>query len=263
MEELEARLNLAKRLARKAGEFICTGFGTLKDVNHKGAFDLVTEYDLAAEKIIAAGIQEEFPADAILSEESGPLKAGDHLWIIDPLDGTTNYTHNHPSFSVSIACTRGSQLLVGVVYQPFSEEMFHACAGGGAWLNRQPLSTSTTTKLSDSLLGTGISTAMRTDPEIFMRSFTTILGRCQGIRRSGSAALDLAYVAAGRLDGHWELGLNTWDVAAGALLIREAGGRVTTYAGSEDILEDPFQILATNGRIHGELQQMLQAVDPG
>jgi myo-inositol-1(or 4)-monophosphatase len=261
MKSIDLRLDLAKTLAIKAGDLICSGFGTLKDINHKGAFDLVTEFDLAAEKIIVSGIQEHFPEDAILSEEGGSLQEGNHLWIVDPLDGTTNFTHNYPAFSVSIACAKENQLLVGVVYQPYTGEMFHAKVAGGSWLNQDRLSTSSAEKLADSLLGTGISTAMRTDPEIFLPSFTTMLARCQGVRRSGSAALDLAYVAAGRLDGHWELGLNLWDVAAGALLIREAGGRVTRYDGSEDILGDCYQILATNGKIHQELQRALQEAE--
>lgn len=259
MNSIETRFKLAKTLALQAGDLIWTGFGKLMDVNHKGAFDLVTEYDLASEKLIISGIQEQFPEDAILSEERGSLKEGNYLWIIDPLDGTNNFAHNHPVFSVSIACAQGDQIILGVVYQPYTKEMYLASSSGGAWLNHTQLSTSTTRKLMDSLMGTGISTAVRTEPETFLHSFTAMLARSQGVRRSGSAALDLAYVAAGRLDGHWELGLNLWDVAAGALLIREAGGRVTTYSGSENILADPYQILATNGLIHDELLEVLQA----
>jgi myo-inositol-1(or 4)-monophosphatase len=255
---MQTRLKLAIELARLAGEELRRGFGHVKQVSRKGAVDLLTEYDLRAERLIVEGIRQAFPQDAILSEEAGEVSRGDICWMVDPLDGTTNFAHGLPLFSVSIACTREGVPALGVVYDPLREELYRTVAGEGAWLNNERLHVSETETLADSLLVTGFPYDIRTNPQNNLDHYSRLAVLSLGVRRLGSAALDLAYVAAGRFDGYWELRLNTWDWAAGVLLVREAGGRVTDFAGSQDVL-GAAALVASNGRIHGELTAALNS----
>jgi len=247
------RLQLAVELARRAGGLLLDGYGRATQVRHKGAVDLVTEYDLKSEQLLVEGIRSAYPADAILSEEGGGQEGEGVRWLVDPLDGTTNFAHGLPIFSVSIACVRVEELLLGVIYDPTREELFHTLAGEGAFLNEAPIRVSAATTLDESLLVTGFPYDIRTNPDNNLSYFNALAVRARAVRRLGSAALDLAYVAAGRFDGYWELRLNPWDWAAGVLLVREAGGRATTFGEDEKVLDGDATLVATNGRIHEQL----------
>ncbi len=252
-------LDAAIDAALAAGRLQHSRFATDFSVGHKGAKDLVTELDTASEAVIVGMLLDRFPGHGILAEESGyPDGDGRHRWIIDPIDGTTNFAHGFPWFCSSIAFECDGQLQIGVIYNPINDELFCATAGGGAFLNGRRLKVSQRGPLSASLLGTGFPYDCATDPENNFDSFIRFQRAARGIRRAGAAALDLAYLAAGRLDGFWEVKLKPWDVAAGTLLIREAGGLVTAFDGS------PYQvcnhrILASNGRIHQEMIDLLAA----
>ena len=250
---MQDRLQLAVELARRAGGLLLDGYGRATQVRHKGAVDLVTEYDLKSEQLLVEGIRSAYPADAILSEEGGGQEGEGVRWLVDPLDGTTNFAHGLPIFSVSIACVRAEQLLLGVIYDPTREELFHTLAGEGAFLNEAPIRVSAATTLNESLLVTGFPYDIRTNPDNNLSYFNALAVRARAVRRLGSAALDLAYVAAGRFDGYWELRLNPWDWAAGVLLVREAGGRATTFGEDEKGLDGDPTLVATNGRIHEQL----------
>jgi myo-inositol-1(or 4)-monophosphatase len=254
---MQDRLQLAVELARRAGGLLLNGYGRATQVRHKGAIDLVTEYDLKSEQILVEGIRSAYPADAILSEEGGGQEGEGVRWLVDPLDGTTNFAHGLPIFSVSIACVRAEELLLGVIYDPTREELFHTLAGEGAFLNEAPIRVSAATTLDESLLVTGFPYDIRTNRDNNLSYFNALAVRARAVRRLGSAALDLAYVAAGRFDGYWELRLNPWDWAAGVLLVREAGGRVTTFGEDEKVLDGDATLVATNGKIHHELLAVL------
>ena len=253
------RLQLAVELARRAGGLLLDGAGRATQVRHKGAVDLVTEFDLKSEQFLVEGIRSAFPADAILSEEGSGSEGEGVRWLVDPLDGTTNFAHGLPIFSISIACVRAEELLLGVIYDPTRKELFHTLAGAGAFLNEAPIRVSATTALDESLLVTGFPYDIRTNPDNNLSYFNTLAVRARAVRRLGSAALDLAYVAAGRLDGYWELRLNPWDWAAGVLLVRESGGRVTTFGRDEKVLDGDATLVATNGQIHDELLAALNS----
>lgn len=218
--------------------------------------DLVTDADRASERLIIERLRKEFPTSSILAEETGAHEgSSDERWIVDPLDGTTNFAHGYPPFCVSIAYERAGEVCAGVVHAPFFHECFAAEKGSGAMLNDVPLAVSRVETVSQALLCTGFR------PSNYARNghqFEYLSARAQAVRRDGSAALDLAYVAGGRFDGFWEFDLSAWDVAAGALLITEAGGRVTEVDGCAlDI--SGGSILSTNGLIHGEMQELLRA----
>jgi len=235
-------LELAIATAKAAGSVLLRHFGRELEVTTKSsAIDLVTDADRAAEAVILARLQRERPADGILAEESGEVAGGGRRWIVDPLDGTTNYAHQFPHFSVSIALWDGDRPLVGVVHDPLREETFSAALGLGAWLDsptaeHRRLAVSTTADLRASLLATGfaygIATAEITHQNTNVPEFAAMLPRVQGIRRAGSAALDLVYAAAGRVDGYWEYHLAPWDWAAAVLVVREAGGEIATLEGT-------------------------------
>jgi myo-inositol-1(or 4)-monophosphatase len=254
---MEERLAFVKHIAAKAGEILIEGYAKQLHPELKGEIDLVTEYDLRSEKLLIESVRQNFPNEAILAEEGGSSGKGETCWIIDPLDGTTNFTHGIPIFTISIAWGIDMQPQLGVVYDPIRNEMFHAVKEGGAWLNDHPIQVSGQDELNSSLLVTGFSYDIRENPDNNLNHFFDLSLRSRGVRRLGSAALDLAYIAAGRFDGYWELRLWPWDWAAGALLVREAGGLVTRAEGSGDIFEEPRSILATNGHIH---QQMLEVL---
>ncbi|MBA2645355.1 MAG: inositol monophosphatase [Pyrinomonadaceae bacterium] len=253
-------LNFAIQIARDAGQVLAERFGrTSLQVSHKGDIDLVTESDLAAEQVIIERIRSYHPRHAILSEEAGASthheEASEYKWIVDPLDGTTNYAHGYPCFCVSIALERAGEIITGVIYDPMRDEMFAAERGAGATLNARSIRVSETDDLSRALLCTGFPYDVRERGD-FARHFTSFIHHAQGVRRDGSAALDLAYVAAGRFDGFWEEGLRAWDVAAGKILIEEAGGLVTHYDGRPfDVFTPP--LLASNGLVHKQMMGVL------
>lgn len=248
---------IAVRAAYQAGRFLRDHFGHLNQVDKKGDIDLVTAADLASEKAVLEVIRDSFPAHAFLAEESGASSyLSDYTWIIDPLDGTTNFVHSLPIFAVSIGCQYKGEMVVGVVFNPINGELFSAVRGQGATLNDRSISVSDTAVMKESLLVTGFPYDLRDKADSLMRRFHQCMLASQGIRRLGSAALDLCYVACGRFDGFWEEDLKPWDTAAGMLIVLEAGGRVSDFSGT------PYQpgaktILATNGRIHSTVVGLL------
>lgn len=253
-------LEEAVAAARIAGKYQLSRFASSLDISMKGAKNLVTEVDKESERLIVEHLLSRFPDHNIVAEEGDyPQGSTPFRWIIDPVDGTTNYAHGFPWFCSSIALEMDGELVVGTIYNPVYDELFSAIKGGGAFLNGGRLSVSTSCPLENSLLGTGFPYDCATDPANNFDNFIAFQKGARGIRRAGAAALDLAYVAAGRLDGFWELKLKAWDVAAGVLLVREAGGIVTTFDGSAyDIFND--RIVASNGLIHDEIVAMLRMV---
>jgi len=263
MPNCQQFLDTAVEAARIAGRFQRYRFASLLNVTLKGDKNLVTEVDQESERLIVGHLLKAFPDHGIVAEE-GEYRQGDAplRWIIDPLDGTTNYAHGFPWFCVSIGLESAGELVAGVIYNPMHDELFTATKGGGAFLNGQRLHVSTRAPLQNCLLGTGFPYDCASDPANNFDNFIVFQKAARGIRRAGAAALDLAYVAAGRLDGFWELKLKPWDVAAGVLLVREAGGRVTTFDGTEyDIFN--HRILASNGLIHEEMAAMLTIANQG
>jgi len=254
-------LDFAIETVREAGRLLRARFEHQHIVASKSSpIDLVTEADLASERLIVDRIRQRFPDHAILAEEGqGGGNRSPYVWLIDPLDGTTNYAHGFPVFSVNIALARGGEILLGVTYDPLRDELFTAQWGAGAFLNERRLRVSQTAHLSESLLATGFPYNRATNPQNNLGPFNAVMPLVRGIRRGGSAALDLAYVAAGRLDGYWEFWLNPWDWAAGVLLVTEAGGTVTDVAGQPWRL-DSSSMVATNGHLH---QELLRAVNDG
>jgi myo-inositol-1(or 4)-monophosphatase len=255
----EHRLALAIDCARQAGALLRSGLGHVDAYRVKDEVDLLTAYDIESEELITHAIHAAYPQDAILSEEAGLLGEGHARWLIDPLDGTTNFAHGLPIFSISIAFQRDERIQLGVIYDPIRDELFHATEGGGAWLNGNRMQVTATERLNDSLVATGFPHDLRKANEKNIDHFGAILLRSHGVRRLGSAALDLAYVACGRLDGYWEVSTWPWDVGAGILMVREAAGRVTHIHSQPLTLESNTAILATNGLIHAEMRAILQA----
>jgi myo-inositol-1(or 4)-monophosphatase len=255
-------LNFAISVARDAGNILVDKLGRALRVSNKGAIDLVTEADLASEKLIIERIRSHYPRHAILAEESGASNnnsddsAAEWKWIIDPLDGTTNYAHGYPCFCVSIGVERAGKLELGVVYDPMRNEMFAAERGGGATLNDRPMRVSDVEELSRAMVCTGFPYDVRERPD-FARDFSNFTMHAQAVRRDGSAALDLAYVACGRFDGFWEDGLKPWDIAAGVLLIAEAGGSVTDFQGGALDIYSP-RVLVSNGLVHQSMMQVIR-----
>lgn len=254
-------LRISARAALEAGSILRDLFDKPHQIIHKGAIDLVTEADVAAEKRILEILGESRGDIEILAEESHNLyeaRPAGPVWIIDPLDGTTNFAHGFPWFAVSIGYAEGTETQAGVVYSPMQNELFCSCRGGGAWLNGRKMQVSAAGSLNESLLGTGFPYTIQERAEEVVGMLGRILPAVQGIRRAGAAAIDLAYVACGRLDGFWEVNLKPWDTAAGMLMIEEAGGRVTDFQGGK---YDPYipECLASNGKIHGALVSRLRA----
>jgi myo-inositol-1(or 4)-monophosphatase len=254
-------LNFAIQTARDAGRVLAERFGRTLRITNKGELDLVTEADLASERLIIERIKTYHPRHAILAEESGVggAASGDGQdewrWIIDPLDGTTNYAHGYPCFCVSIGLEHKGRMEVGVVYDPMRDELFTAERGDGASLNGRRIQVSPVDSLAGALLCTGFPYDVR-DRSEFARHFANFIMNAQGVRRDGAAALDLAYVACGRFDGFWEEGLKPWDVAAGSLLVEEAGGRASKYDGAPLSIYTP-PMMASNGLLHEEMMRVL------
>ena len=251
-------LELAMRAAREAGailqDYAARGF----QIEHKGRINLVTEADLASEALIIERIKSHFPRHSILAEEAGNaviIGDGDSKWIIDPLDGTTNFAHGYPCFCVTLALEHAGEIVLGVTFDPTRNELFSAERGRGASLNNKPVRVSDTEELGDALIVTGFPYDFKDRPD-FARHLNRFLVEARGVRRDGSAAIDMAYVACGRFDGFWEEGLNPWDMAAGVLLIEEAGGQVSGYDGSRFSIYSP-PILASNGLIHLQMSRVL------
>ena len=253
-------LNFAIETARDAGQILLEKFGRHINIQKKGEINLVTEADLASEALIIERIKSYYPKHAILAEESGEaVVMGPETswkWIIDPLDGTTNYAHGYPCFCVTIALEHEGEIVIGVTFDPTRNELFAAEKGQGATLNGKSIRVSPADKLGDALIVTGFPYDFKTRPA-FARHLTEFLLQSRGVRRDGSAAIDMAYVACGRFDGFWEEGLNPWDVAAGKLLIEEAGGQLSYYDGSPLSVYKP-PICASNGRIHSQMLDVLR-----
>ena len=252
--------NIAARAAREAGKLLLRYFNRMENipVEEKQANDFVTEVDRASEKIIIGAIRKAYPDHAILAEESGDHAGNDYLWIIDPLDGTTNYLHGFPQFSISIAVQHRGELIAAVVHDPLRDETFTAHKGGGAYLNERRIRVSKRKDLHGALLGTGIPYRDQRFVDNYFGMMKALIRDAAGVRRPGSAALDFAWLAAGRIDGFWELGLARWDFAAGALLVQEAGGVVTDLAGGNRHFETGNPV-AGNVHIH---QVMLETIRP-
>jgi myo-inositol-1(or 4)-monophosphatase len=253
-------LNIATRAARSAGRILMRYFERTDQltVTSKSRNDFVSEVDRGAEAAIIQELRSKYPDHAILAEESGEHRGSDFQWVIDPLDGTTNYLHGFPQFSVSIALKYRNRLEQAVVYDPLREEMFTASRGQGAQLNDRRLRVGDRTSLEGALIGTGFPYRDQSHLDAYLGMFKAMVQDTAGIRRPGSAALDVAYVAAGRTDGFWELGLAQWDFAAGALLVKEAGGKVSDLAGGDRYLETG-NIVAGNLKVH---QAMLDKIKP-
>lgn len=261
--QFEIYLDIATEAALSAGAVLQTHWGKLENIREKGRpGDLVTEADRAAEDAVLAVLKRHVPEHPILAEESGQLgdRQSEFLWAIDPLDGTTNYAHQYPFVAVSIALLIEGVPQVGVVFNPIHQELFRAAKGLGATCNRRSIRVSSTHELEKSLLVTGFAYDRRQTTDTNYPEFCHLTHLTQGVRRDGAAALDLAYVAAGRLDGYWERGLSLWDIAAGIVLVEEAGGKVTAYDQSPIQLTSG-RILATNGRIHDRLSHELLYVE--
>ena len=251
---MQPTLSYIENLARQAGAILRTGYNKEHQVGYKGVIDLVTEVDHQSERFLLGEIQKDFPDHHIFSEESGVIQGNDeHIWYIDPLDGTVNYAHHIPIFCVSIAYVSHSDLTLGVVYDPMRDEMFLAERGKGAYLNGKPLQVSSATELQRSLLVTGFPYNAWNTPQDNFANFVKFGKLTQGVRRLGSAALDLCYVAAGRFDGFWEMSLHPWDVAAGGLICEEAGAHVTNITGGADYISSPQSVVATTPGIHARI----------
>lgn len=252
-------LNTAVKAARQAGKIITRSFdrGDTLSVDRKGFNDYVSEVDRAAEAAIVEVLRNAYPDHGILAEESGEHAGGEYQWVIDPLDGTTNFLHAFPQFAVSIALRRRDRLEHGLVFDPLRDELFTASAGGGAHLNNRRIRASRTRKLDQALIGTGFPFRSMERLDSALKTLKELLPRTSGIRRPGSAALDLAYVACGRFDGFWETGLQPWDMAAGCLLIREAGGIVTDIDNRHGFMESG-DVVAGNASVHPLLLTVVQ-----
>ncbi len=249
-------------ISRSAGEIIREGFGRQIEIDYKtGDNNLVTEIDLAAEKAIIDYVKSNFPGHNILSEESGTTdKKGTYTWVIDPLDGTTNFAHGLPIFSVSIGIIKDKEILHGAVYDVMRDIMYTAEKGKGAFKNGKPISVNKNSELNTGFLVTGFPYSIKENPDFTVERFISFLMNSRAVRRLGSAAIDFCYVAEGVFDGFWEVFLNPWDICAGKLICEEAGGLVTDYNGNKSDIYEP-KIVATNGRIHEQMIEVLNMHD--
>ncbi|PPR69062.1 MAG: Inositol-1-monophosphatase [Alphaproteobacteria bacterium MarineAlpha3_Bin1] len=262
MQPRSAILNVMTAAAQKAARGLVRDFGEIENlqVSKKGPADFVSNADKKAEKTLVYELSKARPNFGFLLEEGGEIEGSDtsNRWIIDPLDGTSNFLHGLPHFSISIALERDGEPFAGVIYEPVTDQMFAAENGIGAYLNNRRLRVSARTKLEESLFATGIPFAGKDDHDRFLTQLKEVMAVSAGVRRFGSAALDLAYVAAGRFEGFWEIGLQPWDIAAGIVLVREAGGFVTDVAGGNGMMESG-EIIAANYHLHGMLLKSISA----
>jgi myo-inositol-1(or 4)-monophosphatase len=255
---MKPKLSDIENLAKEAGKILKSGFGHRIQIDQKGIIDLVTEMDRQSEQYLLDSIRSQFPSHKIITEESGVLEGdSDQVWYLDPLDGTVNYAHGVPIFSVSIAYAERGEVVLAGVYDPIKDEFFSAELGAGTWVNGESIQVSEAKDVNTSLLVTGFPYDIRTRSNNNLDLFAKLSLKSRGVRRLGSAAIDLAYVASGRLDGFWEISIHPWDIAAGSLIVKEAGGKVTSFYGEDEFLTPEPSILATNGLIHTELQTLL------
>jgi myo-inositol-1(or 4)-monophosphatase len=250
-------LHDVERLARQAGGILARGYEQEHRIDYKGEIDLVTEIDRRSEDFLVGELRRSYPDHQILAEEGGGRDGGRDQWYIDPLDGTVNYAHGIPFFCVSIAYAAQGELSLAAVYDPLRDEMFTAERGKGAWLNGRTIKPALETELSHALLVTGFPYDVKKKKDNNLDHFVRLTMLAQGVRRLGSAALDLCYVAAGRFDGYWELSLQPWDLAAGALIAREAGATVTSVKGEPHLFASPYSVLAAAPGVHAELLRIL------
>lgn len=255
---MQPNLDFIIGLCRGAGDIIMEGFGKKQVIEYKGPADVVTDYDRKSEDFIVGRILSEFPGHYIVAEESGNRTGTeDHRWYIDPIDGTSNYVKGLPIFCVSIAYERGGERVLAAVYDPNRDELFTAERGSGAFLNGDPIRVADTSELIHSLLVTGFPNNLKKENNN-IKEFLRMIHKVQSIRRLGSAVLDQLYVACGRLDGYWETGISPWDIAAGTLIIEEAGGVVTRLDGSEDYMIPPYDIVAANPALQPKIMEELR-----
>ncbi len=256
-------LNTAVTAARQAGNLISRSFGRVGElqVTNKARNDFVTDVDRLAEQTIIDIIHKAYPSHGFLAEESGATDEREYTWIIDPLDGTTNFLHGFPQFAVSIALQHKGELTQAVVYDPISQDLYTASNGGGAQLNNRRILVSQQKGLDGALLGTGFPFKEQQHLDTYLTTFRALFPDTAGIRRPGAASLDLAYLAAGRLDGFWEIALNPWDIAAGALLVREAGGIIGDFSGGKDFLETG-NVIAGTPKVYDAIVDRLQPLLP-
>jgi myo-inositol-1(or 4)-monophosphatase len=262
---MHGMVNIAVRAARRAGELMIRQLNHLESlqVTEKSRNEFVTQVDHLAEAAIIEVIRDHYPEHAILAEESGSQGDHEYQWIIDPLDGTTNYIHGFPVFSVSIAVAQNGELQHGVVYDPLRQEIFSATRGQGAQLDGRKIRVSKRTALQQSLIATGFPYRMNLEHiDRYLTMLRAVMLESAGVRRPGSAALDLCYVAAGRVDAFWEIGLSKWDIAAGALIIREAGGRISDFRGSDNYLSSG-NVVAGNPKVYAALSKLLSPLAVG
>jgi len=257
-------IEVAKKAAYAAGKILIENFRNLpkEAIRQKSRNDFLSFVDESSEKTIISMIHEKYPDHSILAEEGGASdRSTEYRWIIDPLDGTTNYITNIPIFCVSIALQKTDEIILGVIYDPIHDELFWAEKGKGAFINENPIKVSEAKNLSESFIATGFPFKAKKFIPNYLDSFEQIFSKCIGKRRMGSAAIDLAYVAAGRFDGFWELGLSPWDLAAGSIIIKEAGGKLTDFWNGSNYLNNNY-LIATNGKIHRELSDIIQSHFP-
>jgi myo-inositol-1(or 4)-monophosphatase len=242
----------AVKIAHEAGRLLAEFYRLRVGFELKGDFDLVTEADRASERLVVERLVAHYPDHSIVAEEGGGRDgSSNYRWFVDPLDGTTNFAHGYPAFNVTLALAKGDEMIAGVVYDPLRDEMFAAEKGSGAWLNDQKIRVSKAKRLADSLVSTGFPSKKR-NQNVNIHFYHQLAMSTHGVRRGGSAALDLSYVACGRLDGFWEFGLNPWDLAAGTLLVTEAGGTCTDMRGEPHTVRSPH-LLTDNGLVHKEM----------
>src|ERR1700727_3866174 len=253
---MSSHLEISEEIAREAGALLHGYFERHIGFELKGEFDLVTEADRASEKLVIERLQKHFPAHSIVAEESGGHAgpSAEYCWYVDPLDGTTNFAHGFPMYNVTLALEKAGEIVAGVIFDPERNEMFTCERGSGSQLNGQPIHVSRVQHIDDALVATGFPSRKR-HQNVNVHFYYQLAMITHGVRRAGAAALDLAYVAAGRLDAFWEFKLNPWDTSAGYLIVEEAGGKVTHFDGSKFTL-DSREVLATNGLIHAEMQEL-------
>lgn len=250
----------AEAAAREAGKLLAQNAGRSHTAERKGAIDLVTEMDKASEALLVDRLRAAFPDAGLIAEEGSEIAGAGGRWIIDPLDGTTNYAHGHPQWCLTIGFEKDGKVRAGVVFDPLRAEMFAASEGEGAFLNGRPIRVSRVATLNDSLLATGFPYDRRSRADYYMAYYKAAVVATQGVRRAGAAALDMAWVANGRLDAYFEHGIKAWDVAAGEILVREAGGTVTNFEGGPHVLTAQ-RTLATNGLLHAETVTLLASIE--
>jgi myo-inositol-1(or 4)-monophosphatase len=253
-------LEIAESAAREAGRLVLELRKSERRIEKKGKVDLVTDADRRSEQLIREIIESNFPDHSFKAEEGTEAKGdSEYLWLVDPLDGTTNYAHGLPVYCVSLGLLKGNEIIAGCIYNPNLDECFTTEAGKGAFLNGKPINVSKTGNLDDSLLATGFPYDIRETDDDNLKEFTAFYKKARAVRRAGAAALDLAYVACGRFDGFWEFKLSPWDIAAGILLVEEAGGRATSYSGDRYDINNG-ELVATNGLIHRAMVEKLRKV---